>query len=463
LNEADLSDQRLGEADAAAGSGDGDLQPYDAPAAIGQAGEECRAAGAGLAGAVLGQQTVAAMVDGEAAQAAAIGLEHFVVVPVVAAEQEPCADGRQGGSETHVIGGGADRVVERQKGAVEAERQQFMAWIIASGDGKGDGAGVVGIGAFVVAPEEMDGAGLDVVAGDAAEQAMGGRHDGAGRDEEAGAAGAEFGLHTAERRPGWCRHIHGGSDRAGRGGAGHEENRGQKGQECAGFHRSHGSEPSARLVWRHAAIGSMVDPLGLTIRNPIMNSVQPPFGITVCGIEELEGHRDTAATHVLSILDPDYPVPEAFGQYGEHERLELRFHDIIDPAPAMIPPSAENVEAILAFGRSLAAEPQPLARLIVHCHAGVSRSTAAMALILAQAMPAEPAEAILARVYGIRQKAWPNLRIVEIGDAMLGRDGSLIRAAHGLYRLQIDRRPELAEYMNDAGRGREVRAGLALA
>jgi predicted protein tyrosine phosphatase len=192
-----------------------------------------------------------------------------------------------------------------------------------------------------------------------------------------------------------------------------------------------------------------------------MSTLTPPFDMTVCGIEELEGHRTIAATHVLSILDPDYPVPEAFGQYGEHERLELRFNDIIDPTPGLILPNAGHVQTILAFGRSLGAEPQPLARLIVHCHAGVSRSTASMALILAQALPDEPGETILATVYGIRQKAWPNLRLIEIGDAMLGRGGTLIRAAYGLYRLQIDRRPELAEYMNDAGRGREVRAGLA--
>jgi predicted protein tyrosine phosphatase len=112
------------------------------------------------------------------------------------------------------------------------------------------------------------------------------------------------------------------------------------------------------------------------------------------------------------------------------------------------------VEAILAFGRSLAAE--PAATLIVHCHAGISRSTASMALILAQAMPEQPAEGILAMVHGIRDKAWPNLRILELGDARLGRGGSLVHAAHALYRLQIERRPHLAEMMEDGGRGREL-------
>jgi predicted protein tyrosine phosphatase len=189
-----------------------------------------------------------------------------------------------------------------------------------------------------------------------------------------------------------------------------------------------------------------------------VTTLTPPFGINVCGIDELEGHGATGATHVLSILDPEYPVPEAFGQYGEHERLELRFHDIIDPTPGMILPQPEHVAAILAFGRTLA---QERSTLIVHCHAGISRSTASMALILAQAMPDASGEAILATVHGIREKTWPNLRLIELGDAMLGRDGALIHAAYGIYRLQVERRPHLMEYMRDSGREREYAAATA--
>lgn len=182
----------------------------------------------------------------------------------------------------------------------------------------------------------------------------------------------------------------------------------------------------------------------------------PPFGMTVCGIDELGGHAALGATHVLSILDPDYPVPEAFGQYGEHARLECRFHDIIEPVPEMIAPRREDIHRILAFGRSLAQEPHPPATLLVHCHAGVSRSTASMALILAQAMPEVPAAEILATLYGMRDKAWPNLLMIEMGDALLGRDGSLVEAAFGLYRLQLERKPQLGRMMRDFARDREV-------
>ena len=47
---------------------------------------------------------------------------------------------------------------------------------------------------------------------------------------------------------------------------------------------------------------------------------------------------------------------------------------------------------------------------------------------------------------------------MEIGDAMLGRNGTLIEATHALHRLQLERRPHLAEFMELGGRGREIAA-----
>ncbi len=189
-----------------------------------------------------------------------------------------------------------------------------------------------------------------------------------------------------------------------------------------------------------------------------MSSAAPTFGITVCGIEELAGHCSTGASHVLSILDPDYPVPEAFGAFGEHHKVEVRFHDIIDETPGLLVPQPEHVERILALGRDLLAEPKATAHLLVHCHAGISRSTASMALILAQALPEQHADTVLMLVHGIREKAWPNLRLIEIGDAMLGRNGTLVEATHALHRLQIEHRPHIAEFMELGGREREVAA-----
>ena len=108
----------------------------------------------------------------------------------------------------------------------------------------------------------------------------------------------------------------------------------------------------------------------------------------VCGLEELAMHSRSGLTNVLSILDPHYPKPEVFSGFDEHAKLELRFHDAIEPAKGVRLPREKDVAAILEFGERLHAEPNQGQRVVlVHCHAGISRSTAAMAMLIAQAHP----------------------------------------------------------------------------
>lgn len=180
------------------------------------------------------------------------------------------------------------------------------------------------------------------------------------------------------------------------------------------------------------------------------------FGITVCGIEELSDHCERGVSHVLSILDPGSPEPRAFASYPAHARLELRFHDIIKERPGEIVPTQADVDLLLAFGRDLLAEPKESQHLLVHCHMGISRSTAAMFLTLAQARPdAEPAR-ILEELVRIRPKAWPNLLMVKYGDALLGRGESLVRAVKAHYRERLKSNPEIAAFFRSVGREEEV-------
>ena len=186
-------------------------------------------------------------------------------------------------------------------------------------------------------------------------------------------------------------------------------------------------------------------------------STLTPFGISVCGIEELGVHSETGITHILSILDPGCPVPEVFNTFGEHRKLELRFHDVIEASVGSAwAPRIEHVVKLLAFGRDLVAEPQARKHLLVHCQAGISRSTAAMTLILAQTHPCQSARQILQAVLRVRPKAWPNLRIIELGDAILGRNGDIVAATAEVYRRQLESRPELAEFIIQGGRAREL-------
>ena len=176
--------------------------------------------------------------------------------------------------------------------------------------------------------------------------------------------------------------------------------------------------------------------------------------ITICGIPELGEHSAAGVTHVLSILDPNSPDPLEFAAFAPHRRLILRFHDVIEPQPDQIAPTREDVERLLVFGREVSETPE--ANLLIHCRAGVSRSTAAAALILMQANPEWPASMALDAVAAIRPRAWPNLLILEFGDALLGRNGEIAAAAGAIYRRVLARNPEFRYQMIAAGRGREV-------
>jgi predicted protein tyrosine phosphatase len=180
--------------------------------------------------------------------------------------------------------------------------------------------------------------------------------------------------------------------------------------------------------------------------------------LTICGISELPDQRERSVTHVLSILDPDHPDPEAFGSYDPHRRTILRFHDIIEPIAGMILPEPEHVEAVLRFGDELAQEHpgRVEGHLLVHCHMGVSRSTAAMLTLLAQTHPEESEDRLFERLVEIRPQSWPNSRMVEFADGLLSRNGRLMDALRRHYGRQIRRMPRYVQVMHDLGRSREV-------
>jgi predicted protein tyrosine phosphatase len=184
--------------------------------------------------------------------------------------------------------------------------------------------------------------------------------------------------------------------------------------------------------------------------------LEPDLRLTVCGLTELEGHRAGRATHVLSILDPDYPEPEAFATYDPHHRLTLRFHDIIGRWPGYEAPEREHVEALVAFGTELDEAGPALRHLLVHCHAGISRSTAALATLLARHTALGDEAGIFARIREIRPIAWPNSRMIGFADDILGRGGRLNAALRDHYRLQAPERPEFMAELRRNGRGAEI-------
>ncbi len=174
---------------------------------------------------------------------------------------------------------------------------------------------------------------------------------------------------------------------------------------------------------------------------------------TICGLDELAA-LGPQATHILSILDPDFPEPANCSAEELQDHLCLRFHDILKPQPGLVVPEPQHIDTLLAFGRSLMCGKS--LHLLVHCHMGVSRSTAAMAALLAQANPEADERAVMSHVSELRPQAWPNMLMISLADEQLGRGGRLVEALRALYAYQIGRNPELAYVMAQHGRRAEV-------
>jgi predicted protein tyrosine phosphatase len=178
---------------------------------------------------------------------------------------------------------------------------------------------------------------------------------------------------------------------------------------------------------------------------------------TICGLDEL-ATLSSGATHILSILDPDFPDPHSAAVEFQ-ARLCLRFHDIITPEPGLIAPEPRHINELLAFGRGV--RPSNAPHLLVHCHMGVSRSPAAMAALLAQANPEADERALISHIADLRPQAWPNLLMVTLADEQLHRGGRLVAALKPLYQRQIRGNPALADQMIRYGRAAEVELAMS--
>lgn len=180
--------------------------------------------------------------------------------------------------------------------------------------------------------------------------------------------------------------------------------------------------------------------------------------LTICGIDELVLHRDARVTNVLSLLDPGWPKLDILASYAAPHRLMLNFHDIIDPHPGLTMPQAEHVRQIIGFADALD-EPAPDSEerhLLVHCHMGLSRSTAAMLVLLARREPEADEAELFTRLRRIRPQAWPNSRMIRFGDELLGRGGRLVEALRDHYGHQVRAEPNYIRWMMQLRRGAEL-------
>ncbi|HXI13004.1 MAG TPA: hypothetical protein VNM92_10190 [Thermoanaerobaculia bacterium] len=127
--------------------------------------------------------------------------------------------------------------------------------------------------------------------------------------------------------------------------------------------------------------------------------------------------RCSAISYLVSIGDPADEPPAGYGNIARKLRLEFE-----DSGPGG-GPGEHDIEDLIHFARQIEVDP---GAVLIHCHAGVSRSSAAAYIILSMVLgPGRETEA-LERVFAARSIAVPNRRMVEIADRLLSRQGAMI-------------------------------------
>ena len=152
--------------------------------------------------------------------------------------------------------------------------------------------------------------------------------------------------------------------------------------------------------------------------------------IHVCSLARLHDTvHQTGALHIVTMLKHTDRV-ERPDHILESNHLILGMDDITSEMDGYVTPCEEHVGRLLSFVRGWdRARP-----LVMHCYAGISRSTAG-AYVAACALNAERSEHTIAReLRGASTTATPNARLVSLADRMLGRDGRMVAAIESIGR-----------------------------
>jgi len=124
---------------------------------------------------------------------------------------------------------------------------------------------------------------------------------------------------------------------------------------------------------------------------------------------------------VITLLQPEWQPPTPVEiEPRHHHRVEI--NDITEPEPDQILPNRGHVEELVAF-----LEDAREASLLIHCWAGISRSTAAALIAMVLDAPGREREAV-ATLRARAPWAEPNRLIIRLADEVLGRKGGLVHA-----------------------------------
>lgn len=137
----------------------------------------------------------------------------------------------------------------------------------------------------------------------------------------------------------------------------------------------------------------------------------------------VEAAQHLSPVAVVCLLDPGVPH-HPFGQV--RRQLKLNFKDLNGLEGG---PEPEHVQRIISFGRTLHATD---GNVLVHCWAGISRSTAATLILIADRYGRAMLPGAVDWIWRQCDEIEPNRYMLKVADEILELDGALTRAGQVL-------------------------------
>ena len=138
--------------------------------------------------------------------------------------------------------------------------------------------------------------------------------------------------------------------------------------------------------------------------------------------------REKKVSHVVSLLDPGTAFPRIDGVGERHLCVEV--HDIEEEMEGLDRCCDTRIKRVLEFVGAWD-RTQPI---LIHCYAGISRSTATAFITACAQNPGADEEAIAIALREASPSASPNRWLIELADAELGRGGRMLRAIKNIGR-----------------------------
>ena len=150
--------------------------------------------------------------------------------------------------------------------------------------------------------------------------------------------------------------------------------------------------------------------------------------IIVSSLEEaVNAFREHKPSHVVSILDSEEPLPKVFEALPPENHLK-----VIENCSSAIPcnngANPSRCCKLIRFGKHWMETTNAEKPLLIHCHQGVARSTAAAYIMLCAIEQGQSEKAIAERLRSAAPHAEPNLLLVSEADAALRRHDRMVDA-----------------------------------